>query len=76
LLFGDSPAALRLPLAIFGTLNIFAIYWLGRSLRYRTAGMLAAGGLKRCTPVMSFFPSRIMGTQLLAIKATFEVIEL
>src|ERR1017187_7205575 len=40
--FGDSEAALRLPSAIFGALNILAIYWLGRSLRCRAAGSLGA----------------------------------
>lgn len=39
---GHTPLAVRLPAAVFGTLNIAAVYVLGRSLFNRRVGLLAA----------------------------------
>jgi uncharacterized membrane protein len=42
-LFGSGEAALRLPSALFGILNVLAIHWVGRMLGGPLAGLLAAG---------------------------------
>lgn len=44
-LFGDREWALRLPSAILGTANIFALYWLGSMTVGRVAALLAAAFL-------------------------------
>jgi mannosyltransferase len=41
-LFGDSEWSLRLPSAIFGVVNIIALYWLGTMTVGRTAGLVGA----------------------------------
>ncbi|MBM4266290.1 MAG: hypothetical protein FJ144_06730 [Deltaproteobacteria bacterium] len=43
--FGDGPAALRLPAALFGVLGVGAVYLLGRDLLSEREGLLAAAFL-------------------------------
>ena len=41
-IFGDSEWVLRLPSAVFGVLNVIAIYWVATLIRGRMTGLIAA----------------------------------
>jgi uncharacterized membrane protein len=70
--FGDSELALTLPSAIFGTLNVSAIYWLGRFLGYRAAGALAAAMLA-FSGFHVWYPQEARSYAVLALCATLFV---
>ena len=68
-LLGETELALRLPSAILGTLNILAVYWLGRLAAGRPAGLLAAL-LLAFSPYHLWYSDEARMYALLACSAT------
>ena len=68
-LFGDSEWNLRLPSAIFGVLNIVALYWLATLTFGRTAGLLGAA-LLALSPFHIKYSQEARMYSLLALAAT------
>ncbi|HZY68302.1 MAG TPA: glycosyltransferase family 39 protein [Devosia sp.] len=68
-LFGETELGLRLPSALLGTLNIIAIYWVGRLAAGRPAGLLAAL-LLALSPYHLWYSNEARMYALLACAAT------
>ena len=67
--FGETELALRLPSAILGTLNVLALYWVGRLAAGRPAGLLAAL-LLAFSPYAIWYSHEARMYALLACSAT------
>jgi uncharacterized membrane protein len=66
---GETELALRLPSALLGTLNILALYWVGRLAAGRPAGLLAAL-LLALSPYHVWYSDEARMYALLACSAT------
>ncbi len=68
-ILGETELALRLPSAILGTLNVLALYWVGRLAAGRPAGLLAAL-LLAVSPYAIWYSDEARMYALLACTAT------
>ena len=69
--FGRTPWAVRAPAAVFGTLNILAVYGLGRAAYGRRAGLLAAAVAAGTLWAVALSRLGLRATTLPAVGAAF-----
>lgn len=71
-LFGNGDVVVRMPTLIFGLLEIPAMYWLGKTIHSRAAGLIAAF-IAVISPFANFFSCQCRGYMLATLLTTLAI---